>query len=522
MPGKKNGKKKYTPYFGALNEKILAEVRENGKRLQQQNTDLLEESPLQRYQKYQQDIRESAGPPVARHVPEGFGDPLVISEEQLEARRGRIAAALIAAKKGRVPPAKSIYLGANLGGAEPSYPTTYPKPSYPKTKAKTKANRRPYRGEAYANYGDIRDTFKAEDDGTCRDPECGCSNSIAPKEKSTVSKYVSGDRVSVLGLGPRKILATVIDSPGATVPAGQVEVCLDIAVGPENSSRYLDGLAGPGHGVVVRISKIKKLVDQTTYKAFKGIPQHIGVVVHTSTEVDNVQFQSGQTGRLVRRSAGTRVMINWNHKNEFFYESTRNSSDRDPLPRGEYTSCYNVPTSMLSFCQMGEGGRLGLVWPGGMTFPAAEPVDFKEGDYLRLAVDEAQKISNGQRQFRIGRGTILQYHGPTADPSKSHVVLIGGCDSGIIGVTAIVNTRTLEKVKEAFVDAGGEVEITANLSFRKRDLRGMRAIVLLPLDQDGEVGLQFGEDIGAGSLDGYGEDRKCLYVHHSDMSKVSG
>ena len=49
----------------------------------------------------------------------------------------------------------------------------------------------------------------------------------------------------------------------------------------------------------------------------------------------------------------------------------------------------------------------------------------------------------------------------------------------------------------------------------------MRAVVVLPLDQDGEIGLQFEEDINAGSLDGYGQDKRCLYIHHSAIEKVA-
>jgi hypothetical protein len=80
----------------------------------------------------------------------------------------------------------------------------------------------------------------------------------------------------------------------------------------------------------------------------------------------------------------------------------------------------------------------------------------------------------------------------------------------------------LEKIEEEFIDTGGEVEITAEISFRKRDLKGMQAVVVLPMDQDGEIGLQFKEDIAAGSLDGHGEDKKCLYIHHSALKRVSG
>ena len=77
------------------------------------------------------------------------------------------------------------------------------------------------------------------------------------------------------------------------------------------------------------------------------------------------------------------------------------------------------------------------------------------------------------------------------------------------------------KIEENFIDRGSKVEITTSLPFRKRDLKGLQAKVILPLDQDDELGLEFLEEIGAGSLDGYGKDKKCLYVHRKHIEKVS-
>ncbi len=134
---------------------------------------------------------------------------------------------------------------------------------------------------------------------------------------------------------------------------------------------------------------------------------------------------------------------------------------------------------------------------------------------------EPQRISNGERNYRLARGTLARFQGPL-DRNKSQVTLAGGCDPAIIGLETIISTKGLEKIEEEFIEAGVEVVISATLDFRRRDLKGLRAVVVLPMDQDGEIGLQFKEDIGAGSLDGHGQDKRCLYIHHSSVKKASG
>jgi hypothetical protein len=212
-------------------------------------------------------------------------------------------------------------------------------------------------------------------------------------------------------------------------------------------------------------------------------------------------------------------MVNWSFPNKHFYDASGSDSNTEgDIPREHYTCCYNVPRQMLALCRLDSMRRVVVIWPNsGQT---DENVKFKKGDYLRTIVAEPQRVTNGERNYRIDPGTIMRYKGQV-DRHKSQVVLAGGCDPAIIGIATIAATKGLEPLEEEFIDAGKEVEITATIDFRKRDLKGLHAVVVLPLDQDGEVGLQFKEDISAGSLDGHGEDKKCLYIHHSAMKKVS-
>ncbi|KKL80964.1 hypothetical protein LCGC14_1999480, partial [marine sediment metagenome] len=254
----------------------------------------------------------------------------------------------------------------------------------------------------------------------------------------------------------------------------------------------------------------------------RNVPSHIGVMVVEDTQVDIVLFEAGQTGRLIIQpnEPGSRVMVNWNLPNKNFYDCMESDDGkRYDVPLGAYTNCYNVPRSMLVFCRLDDKNRVVAVWPN--SGEQDDDTPWKKGDFLRILIAEPQRITNGTRNFRISPGTIVRYQGQV-NRSKSHVILAGGVDPAILGAPITTSTKGLEKFEEEFIDTGGEVEITATISFRKRDLKGMRAVVILPLDQDGEVGLQFKEDIKAGSLDGYGEDKRCLYIHHSAVQRVSG
>jgi hypothetical protein len=336
-------------------------------------------------------------------------------------------------------------------------------------------------------------------------------------------KYYTGLRVTVSGVEPRRKNATVINIEG--LPKGTLAVCFDKPVAPDSAEPMLDSLTKPGFGMLVPQTSVQVREDQNSYETFRTIPKHIGVIVTETTRIDEVNFKSGQTGRLIIQPEGpeSRVMVNWNFPNKHFYDAAGSGSAgeyRSDIPDGRYTSCYSVPRQLLAFCHLDSTRhqRARVLWPNS---GGDEDAVFQKGDYVRAVLTDEQRITNGVRQFRIDPGTIMQYVG-AVDRTKSQVSLAGGCDPAVLGLTTVVGTRGLEKVEEDFIEAGREVEITAEISFRKRGLIGMQAVVVLPMDQDGEIGLQFKEDISAGSLDGHGEDKKCLYIHHSALKKVSG
>jgi hypothetical protein len=355
----------------------------------------------------------------------------------------------------------------------------------------------------------------------CSNPDCRQCKEQRMREKVELPKYYTGLRVTVGGIEPRRKNATVINIQDA--PPGYLAVCFDKPIAPDEAEPMLEPMTKPGFGMLVPQTSVRIREDQNSYETFRSMPNHIGVVVTESTRIDEVQFKSGQTGRLIIQPDGpeSRVMVNWNFHNKHFYDaSSADGAFRMDIPSERHTSCYSVPRQLLAFCRLDKVQLCAVqIWPNSGV--DTEGVVFQKGDYVRAVVTDEQRITNGIRQFRVESGTIMQYMG-AVDRNKSQVSLAGGCDPAVLGLTTVVRTKGLEKVEEEFIDTGGEVEITAEISFRKRSLTGMQAVVILPMDQDGEIGLQFKEDIAAGSLDGHGEDKKCLYVHHSALKRVSG
>jgi hypothetical protein len=353
----------------------------------------------------------------------------------------------------------------------------------------------------------------------CGEPDCkvcGEERGKEPEELSARPQLHTGLRVAVDLGDPTRQLATVINFTGKGLPKGHVAICLDVAGKIDEVNPFLDELTGIGYGRFVPWERIRIRDDQSSYRALNGIPAHIGVTVIEDARVDEVKFKAGQTGRIVTNTEGSdgRTLINWNFTNKNFYDPARGES----IPSGKFTRCYSVPQSILAYCRMDFKQRPTAIWPH--TGTEDDTINFQAGDYVRAVIVEPQRISNGIRHFRISPGTIMRYQGPL-DRHKSQVILAGGCDPAIIGLATTVGTKGLEKLEGEFLEAGTEVEIVASLDFRKRDLKGLRAVIVLPMDQDGEIGLQFREDIGAGSLDGHGQDKRCLYIHHSTMKKVA-
>lgn len=147
----------------------------------------------------------------------------------------------------------------------------------------------------------------------------------------------------------------------------------------------------------------------------------------------------------------------------------------------------------------------------------------KEGDLAR--VSRGYNLSGQSKSgevFKIPSGSIVRIKSSSAN-RRNHIVEIVSCPTlELLGGSATVADRLLEPLEtpELFFAKGKEVQVTAEVSFRGLSLRGKRAKVILPTDPEGDVGLEFPENLRAGSLDGLGRSGYCLYVK-ADALKTS-
>lgn len=144
---------------------------------------------------------------------------------------------------------------------------------------------------------------------------------------------------------------------------------------------------------------------------------------------------------------------------------------------------------------------------------------FQKGDIVTY---QGAKFACEDQKGGIGyitKGAILRIILKLSDKIID-VKCIGNVNESLLGSQVRLQRGDLTLFEYAYIEKGKKVEIITEVIFRKQDLKGQKALVVLSTDQDGDVGLQF-EKIGrAGNLDGAGKDGKCLYIF-ADALKVS-
>lgn len=129
------------------------------------------------------------------------------------------------------------------------------------------------------------------------------------------------------------------------------------------------------------------------------------------------------------------------------------------------------------------------VRPASGRWANTTPARLYEGDIIQI--------------LRSGTFKVLQGHvvGGTAD--------LCGCPTVIF--------------PHPYLGEGEKVQVeNKELQFRQRRLEGLRGTVLLSTDANGNVGVEFEQDLHAGSFDGLGAQGKCLFVPAECLKKHSG
>ncbi len=340
-----------------------------------------------------------------------------------------------------------------------------------------------------------------------------------PEETSKVNPFRTGTRVFVRGASGKgdTLAGTVIDASSEMKLASScVVVCTDTPGHQDwiESKGDLELWTGRGHALVATKQDLDPFYDQTRTAAFEAIPHHIGIVVAKAFIYDDVNFPSKCTGRILQQEEGGRcARVEWltGIKNTRFYPTETESGKK-------YKRTYNVGIKYLKWCLLNNANKFLRVWPGqGKT---TQPL-FETGTIVVYTGNGPMSVCDNRRNYSLVRGVILKITGLDDQRCCYAVQVLGGCIKDAWGLPGRIKKNAAVKFESLYIEQGTKVEISANLSFKRNDLQGHQGVVILGTDTDGDIGVQFTEDLGAGSLDGQGKARHCLYVPASAVKTIS-
>lgn len=274
----------------------------------------------------------------------------------------------------------------------------------------------------------------------------------------------------------------------------------------KNTSSIWRGKCPPEHVLVVNSQTLyeKRQPAGDTEDYFKHLPSFIRVYPHRKFTYDEVRFSPTMFGRPVCwEGDGSTVMVSWNKLyNTHFYSH-----------KG-LKNCYSVPTNKLAWATYIRETR------GYYRWPFSAPGGFKLGDLVIYGSDRKVRVGGADgTMYNIGRGAcgiIME-----ANSEQYIIRLVAGVPLETLNSLATINTNQAVACEKPPFVLDNRVEIIAKLDFRNRNLQGLKGRVISPTDTDGDVGVEFYEEVGGGSLDGRGANGKCLYINEDALKDVS-
>jgi hypothetical protein len=327
---------------------------------------------------------------------------------------------------------------------------------------------------------------------------------ISPKDKQKSETFSTGTRVEL-------DLSSTVRRQGTIVSKsmnGSYLICLDE---PHPAYTNSPHVVGKARGINIGPQHIRKM-DQNDRRNWAGVPDDIGVILNVESEKDAHGFAPflypGCTGRIIHRD-GAFARCAWFVDEDGPYKR---------MPYVTESKSYNytcvVPFSALRFCLLGPDRSSLSVWPREGGEPNAKTLSVKEGDTVVYSSSRPIRLN----EVTVCRGTILRVR--VSDGRSARLTVLGGCPAEAEGAEIGVPIENLEPFEHKWINRGINVEVTLDVLFKKSSLQGKRGVVLTPTDSDGDIGIQFAEDLGAGSLDGVGKNGHCLYIS-SEAVKVS-
>ncbi len=328
---------------------------------------------------------------------------------------------------------------------------------------------------------------------------------IDPESRKTkgedMDHYPTGTRVSVRSTGEEDPLyGTIVEleNSRSRIPDTAYLVCMD----KPRPAHYKDypKTCGTGHGRITAASAITTAGSnfRTTREMYAGVPTHIGMFVPKSFSQQGKTYPEGSSGRVLEMRTNA-VRIRW-----YLYGGGL----------CEVKDASWVPKESVRWGRIHGGHRKATEW-----YTGTSRSDHEAGDILIYC--SAAPLHIPGTQYVITKGVILEFAGGASDRRHINVHIRAGMDPEIIGYAIKVPKSSVRLFKEPYIPAGEEVEITAEIMFRRKNLRGKRGTVVLATDSEGDVGIEFSEEMEAGSLDGAGTEGKCLYIPADAVNKIS-
>jgi len=339
------------------------------------------------------------------------------------------------------------------------------------------------------------------------------------RSNSVSSAFTVGERVSfVRGESQNPCLGTVIQpqSPYHTVVVSDSyhKSFERFVLDPEISQYEIP----KGYVGVLRNDSLTRM-DTYLPSAWLDCPNWIGVKVKSEFTHDGVDFNITHKGNIVSIDFSRRLAcVSWSHTDPLFYTNVSSKN------------LFAVPLEhiqLVTFCWE-------AAWPNGKGKKATEPYSFlalwpdfpqvkssfNVGDlYITSRDGKTTRVRAADgSQGLVGDGAVVMI--TVSDSKNPECVIVSGASDNVIGTKFRVPAKHLIPMKHNFFGTNTDVEVVAEVIFRKKDLRGKKGRVVLPTDADGDVGIQFFEEIGGGNLDGAGLDGKCLYLQAGAL-KVS-
>jgi hypothetical protein len=153
---------------------------------------------------------------------------------------------------------------------------------------------------------------------------------------------------------------------------------------------------------------------------------------------------------------------------------------------------------------------------------------FVQGDLVVFVGQKPVLLSSRRRDNTRGivSGTILRCEtrgGLGVEERSGYVtaVVAGGAVPDVLGSVVLVKPSQVVLFDGTYVAKGSRVRVTGKVVFRKKSLCGKEGVVVLPTDEDEDIGVQFDEHINAGSLDGAGAEGHCVYLPATAVKNLS-